>query len=160
MAAPPAKLGPKFYGVGQRVMVRRAQDLMPHLGCTVLETRAADGTWLVEAAALGGKVRLPDAEIAPDVRRDEEVIYERRDGADVKVIVQVVDVSIWPPSYAIREKDAFSGETYDTNPGRLWPAKVRAVLKADAAMEELMAEEEAEAAKGKAGKKGAKKAAK
>ena len=163
MASPPGKLGPKHYGVGQRVLVRRATDLMPLQG-VVTATRDAAGLWTVEGTVAGsapaplGKVRVPDAEVAPDVRRDEEVVYEKRDGTDTLVIVQVVDVSIWPPSYAIREKDAFSGEVYDTNPGRIWPPKVRAALKADAAMEELLAEEAEEtgkaAAKGKGKGKG------
>ncbi len=157
-----SKMVPKFYMPGQRVLVRRSSDLMPLAG-VVVETRSAkDGLWTVEGAALGGRVRVPDAEVAPDVRRDEEIIYEKRDGSDVLAVVQVVDVSIWPPSYAIREKDAFSGEVWDTNPGRLWPPKVRAALKADAAMEELLAEEAAEADKAASAKakKGAKKAAK
>jgi hypothetical protein len=65
----------------------------------------------------------------------------------------MVDVSIWPPSYAIREMDAFSGETYDTNPGRIWPPKILAVLRADSAAEDLL-EMEADEKPAKGGKKG------
>ena len=140
---------------GQRVLVRRSSDLMPLQG-VVVETRSAkDGLWTVEGVALGGRIRVPGGELAPDVRRDEEIIYEKRDGSDVLVIVVSIDVSIWPPSYQIRDKDAFTGDECDTNPGRIWPPKVRAALKADSAMEELLAEEEEEKepAKVKGGKK-------
>ena len=154
--ATPAKLEKKFYMPTQRILVRRSSDLMPLQGI-VVETRSSkDNLWTVEGPALGGRIRVPGSELAPDIRRDEEIIYEKRDGTDVVAICTMIDTSIWPPSYAIREKDAFSGEVWDTNPGRIWPAKVRAALKADSAMEELLEEEE-EGEKKKASKKGGKK---
>jgi hypothetical protein len=82
-------------------------------------------------------------------------VYQRRDGTDVAAVVLSVDVSIWPPSYALKETQ--SGAMLDTNPGRLWPPAARAVLKADAAMDELLEEEEeagGAAGGGKGGKKG------
>jgi hypothetical protein len=80
-------------------------------------------------------------------------MYQRRDGTDVAAVVLSVDVSIWPPSYAVKETE--SGAMLDTNPGRLWPPAARAVLKADAAMDELLEEEAAGGAGGgKGGKKG------
>ena len=82
-----------------------------------------------------------------------QVVYQRRDGTDVAAVVLSVDVSIWPPSYAVKETE--SGAMLDTNPGRLWPPAARAVLKADAAMDELLEEEAAGGAGGgKGGKKG------
>ena len=99
--------------------------------------------------------------LAPDMKRDEEVVYERRDGSDTPATVVNVDISIWPPSYALRisEKDT-SDVHLDTNPNRLWPPATRAVMKADAAMDALLEEEAAEpaasgkGAKGKGGKGG------
>ena len=141
------------YAPGQRVLVRRAADLMPLAGTVVDAPAAKGGAWTVEGPALGGRVKVSDAELAPDVRRDEEVTYLRRDGTYVPVIVVMIDVSIWPPSYAIREKDAFSGETYDTNPGRIWPPKILAELRAESAAEDLLEMEEAEEASPKKGGK-------
>jgi hypothetical protein len=148
------------YSPGQRVLVRRATDLVPLSGVIFANPATKGGEWTVEGDALGGRIKCADAEVAPDVRRDEEVTYLRRDGTFVAVIVVMIDVSIWPPSYAIREKDAFSGETYDTNPGRIWPPKVLALLRSESAAEDLLEMEEEEtaaAAGGKKGKKGGKK---
>lgn len=148
------------YSPGQRVLVRRSTDLVPLAGVVVANPSTKGGEWTVEGDALGGRIKVPDAEVAPDVRRDEEVTYLRRDGTFVPVIVVMVDVSIWPPSYAIREKDAFSGETYDTNPGRIWPPKIFALLRSESAAEDLLEMEEEEekstSAGGKKGKKGKK----
>jgi hypothetical protein len=138
-----AKLPPKNYVVQQRVLVRRPEMKMP-LEAVVLEPRGADGLWAVEGAAPLGKCRVPDAQLAPGVRRDEEVVYQRKDGSDVLAVIINVDVSIWPPSYAIKEKATEA--VADTNPNRIWPPAARKVLLAENAMDELLAEEEAAAA--------------
>ena len=67
-----AKLPPKIYVVGSRVLARRPTDKMP-LDGVVTAPREADGFWGVEGAAPLGKCRLPDAQLAPSFKRDEEV---------------------------------------------------------------------------------------
>ena len=67
-----AKLPPKIYVVGSRVLARRPTDKMP-LDGVVTAPREADGLWGIEGAAPLGKCRLPDAQLAPSFKRDEEV---------------------------------------------------------------------------------------
>ena len=152
-SAAPAKLPPKNYVVGQRVLVRRPADKAPFEGA-VTAARSADGLWAVEGPAPLGAVRVPDAHVAPGVKRDEEVVYQRRDGQDVAAVVISVDLAIWPPSYALRE--SASGAISDTNPGRFWPPAARAVLLADAMADALLEEEEGESAAAAGGAKGGK----
>jgi len=145
------KLPPRHYVVAQRVLVRRPDDKAP-FEAVVKSARDAAGLWGVEGAAPLGALRVPDAQVAPSVRREEEVVYLRKDGVDVAATVVSVDLAIWPPSYALKE--TASGAMCDTNPGRFWPPAARRELLAEAAADALMEEEAEEAGKAGGGKAG------